>query len=60
MISKEIDKNKIAKGQMKYVIKLMELAKQSAYKDVLNYLSERGFRESNYEIRELTKWLQKK
>ena len=60
MIPTKIDKNKIAKGQMKYVIKLMELAKQSAYKDVLNYLSERGFRESNYEIIELTKWLRKK
>jgi len=28
-----------------------------AIKDVLEYLSDRGFRESNYEITELTKWL---
>ena len=33
---------------------------QKAIEDALNYLSERGFRESNYEIIELTKWLWEK
>ena len=31
--------------------------KDKGKKEVLEYLSKRGFRESNYEIIELTKWL---
>ena len=49
---------------MKQTINEIEIelakAKQSAYEDILNYLSDRGFRESNYEIIELTKWLRNK
>ena len=38
---------------------LLEEVKKETIKEVLDYLSERGFRESNYEIIELTKWLRK-
>lgn len=34
--------------------------KKETFKEILNYLSERGFRESNYEIIELTKWIREK
>jgi len=37
-----------------------KVLEQSAYQDILKYLSDRGFRESNYEIIELTKWLRDK
>jgi len=39
--------------------KWKEQARKEMIKEVLDYLSERGFRESNYEIIELTRWLRK-
>ena len=41
-------------------LKWKEQGKKETKKEVLEYLSERGFRESNYEIIELTKWLREK
>ena len=39
--------------------KLIEQGRQKMIQEVLGYLSKRGFRESNYEIIELTKFLMK-
>ena len=32
---------------------------QKAIKDILDYISKRGFRQSNYEMDEVIKWLKK-
>lgn len=38
-------------------IKGAEKERKKALKEVIDYLSKRGFRESNYEMKEIYKWL---
>lgn len=47
----------MSKQYQKQKLKWKEQGRQEMIKEVLEYLSQRGFRESNYEVIELTKWL---
>jgi hypothetical protein len=49
------------RGQAMALLALAKIeSKQEAFREVIEFLSQRGFRESNYEIKELTKWLKEK